>query len=49
MSKALYKFWDEYVAPKYGENTKVFIWIQTALDIPLPKGKNKKVVGLMNN
>ena len=20
MSKALYKFWDEYVAPKYGEN-----------------------------
>ena len=23
MSKALYKFWDEYVAPKYGENTKV--------------------------
>ena len=73
----MYKFWYDYVKPKYGENAKLccmdtdsfiihlktnYIYkviaehVQTRFDTsnfeidrPLPKGKNKKVIGLMKD
>ena len=73
----IYKFWYDYVKPKYGENTKLcymdtdsfIVPIKTEdiyediaeeletgfdtsnfeLDRPLPKRKNRKLIGLMKN
>ena len=73
----MYKFWYDYVKPKYGENAKLcsmdtdsfivhvkiddiykdiaedvetrFDTSNVEIDRPLPKGKNKKVIGLMKD
>ena len=73
----MYEVWQDYVKPKYGENTKLYYIekdsfivhaktdqiykdiaedLETRFDIsnfeidrPLPKGKNKKVIGIMKD
>ena len=73
----MYKFWYDYVKPKYGENVKFcymdtgsfIVYVKTndiykdiaedietrldtsnfEIDRPLPKGKSKKLIGLMKD
>ena len=63
----MYRFWYDYVKPKYGKKQKLFymdtdsfiVYIKTddiykdmiynSIEKPLPKGKNKKVIGLMKD
>ena len=55
----MYKFWYDYVKPKYGENAKcssvntdsLIVHVKTDLELhrSLPKGKNKKVIELMKD
>ena len=73
----MYKFWYDYLKPKYGENVKfcymdtgsLIVYVKTndiykdiaedietrldtsnfEIDRPLPKGKSKKLIGLMKD
>ena len=56
----MYEFWYDYIKPKYGENPKLcymdtedvetrFDTSNFEIDRPLPKGKNKKVIGPMKD
>ena len=55
----MYEFWYDYIKPQYGEKTKLcniaedveirFVGLNYVLNRQLPKGKTKKIIGLIKD
>ena len=45
----MYEFWYDYMKKKYGDVEERFDTSNYDVDRPLPKGKNKKIIGLMKD